>query len=426
LRSFDALKPSEWEPPLIVAIGMGTGLQCLSTLALEWIGAAEVLAGGGRHLEMFPNHAGEKLFLKSPLSDVLEQIGKISKRRRVAVLCSGDPLFFGMGRTLAGRFGRERLLIIPNVTSVQTLCARICQSWDSIDSVSFHGVKGGAGIERILDTLARGRSAAVITDPGHKPEWIARELMKANQSECRLIIGEDLGTPSERIRWFSASDATVEEFSPLNVVLVQRAESVVKPGRSERTEMVFGFGEDAFEREAGMITKMEIRAVVLASLQLEQGQVLWDLGAATGSVSVEAARIARLERVFAVEVSPSRYSKLLQNLEKFGASEVEAVCARASEAIGAFPDPDRVFIGGSGDDLQAILEVVAQRLRPGGRVVQTVVLLQTFQKVRAFWKDRGFEMSVVQLQVNRSVSTGEDLRLEALNPVFIVSAWKSE
>jgi len=173
-----------------------------------------------------------------------------------------------------------------------------------------------------------------------------------------------------------------------------------------------------------MITKMEVRAVALASLQPGPGQTLWDIGAATGSVSIEAARMARLNRVFAVEKNPSRYSSLLRNLERFGVSGVQAVCARASEAIGAFPDPDRVFIGGSGDDLDMVLESVAQRLLPGGRVVQTVVLLQTLEKVSAFWKDRDFEVSIVQLQVNRSVPTGSGLRLEALNPVFIVSAWR--
>lgn len=407
---------------MIAAIGMGTGPQCLGTLVLEWIGAAQILAGSGRHLELFPDHAGEKLSLKSPLSESLEEIGRISKTKRTAVLCSGDPLFFGIGRTLADRFGRERLVVIPNVTSVQTLCARVCESWDSIEAVSFHGLKGGAGIGSLLDILDRGRKAAVITDPEHKPQWLARELIKSGQSECRLIIGENLGTPSERVGSFSPSDAAETEFSPLNVILIQPA---VKTDKRDKSGRIFGFDEEAFERQAGMITKMEVRAVVLASLQLGQGQVFWDLGAATGSVSVEAARIARLKRVLAVEKNPSRYFKLLQNLEKFGASKVEAVCARASEAIGAFPDPDRVFIGGSGNDLDAILEAVARRLLPDGRVVQTVVLLQTLEKVSAFWKDRDFKVSIVQLQVSRSVPTGKDLRLEALNPVFVVSAWRS-
>lgn len=405
---------------------MGIGPQCLGALALEWIDAAQILAGGGRHLELFPDHTGEKIPFRSPLSESVEEIGRISITKRVAVLCSGDPLFFGIGKTLADRFGKERLVTVPNVTSVQTLCARICESWDSVDAVSFHGLKGRTGMECVLEILRRGRKAAVITDPEHKPQWIARELMESGQSECRLIVGEDLGTPSERVRSFSPPDAACEEFSPLNVILIQHEEAVVDHDKRDKPGRVFGFVEEAFEREAGMITKMEVRAVVLALLQLAHGQVLWDLGAATGSVSVEAARIAHLKRVFAVERNAVRYSKLLRNLEKFGASEVEAVCASASEVIGALPAPDRVFIGGSGDDLESILDSVAQRLLPGGRVVQTAVLLKTLEKVSSFWKDRNFEVSVVQLQVNRSVATGEDLRLEALNPVFILSAWRGE
>jgi precorrin-6Y C5,15-methyltransferase (decarboxylating) len=404
---------------------MGAGRQWLGALAIEWIDEAQILAGGRRHLELFPNHSGMKLSLKSPLAESIEEIGRLSNTKRVAVLCSGDPLFFGIGRTLADRFGRERLVVIPNVTSVQSLCARICESLDEVDAVSFHGRKGEAGIERVLDILHRGRKAAVMTDPEHKPKWIARELIESNQGECKLIIGEDLGTSSERVRSFSPSDAAGEEFSPLNVILVKPGASIVRAGKTDKPEMVFGFGEEAFEREAGMITKLEVRAVVLALLQLGCGQVLWDLGAATGSVSVEAARIARLRRVFAIERNPSRYSKLSRNLEKFGASEVEAVCAAASEAIGALPAPDRVFIGGSGDDLETILEAVAQRLLPGGRIVQTAVLLQTLEKVSTFWRNKNFEVSIVQLQVSRSVPTGKDLRFEALNPVFIVSAWRS-
>ena len=189
------LKPKDWKPPLIAAIGMGTGPQCLGTLALEWISAAQILAGGSRHLELFPEYAGEKLPLKSPLSESLEEIARISATKRIAVLCSGDPMFFGIGSTLADKFGRERLVVVPNITSVQALCARICESLDKIDTVSFHGRKGETGIGRVLDSLAGGRKVAVITDPEHKPQWIARELARSPYSECRLIIGEDLGAP---------------------------------------------------------------------------------------------------------------------------------------------------------------------------------------------------------------------------------------
>ncbi len=454
---FVRLKPGEWKPPLIAAIGMGTGLHCLGALALEWIGASQMLAGGSRHLELFPDYAGRKLVLKSPLSERLEEIDRASKTERVAVLCSGDPMFFGIGTTLSDRFGRERLLAIPNITSVQALCARVCESRDEIGTVSFHGRKDGRGIGQVIDILARGGKAAVLTDPVHTPQWIAAQLIDSGYPKCVLIIGEDLGAPSERVRSFSPSDAAGEQFSPLNVVLVKPCEPGEQPLHRRGTECteeetnkfklkaesivlvkpcgpaaiagdgpgrIFGFDEEAFEREAGMITKMEVRAVALALLQLGPGQVLWDLGAATGSVSIEAARIARLDRVFAVERNESRYAGLLKNLEKFGTRGVKAVCAKASEAVGSFDDPDRVFIGGSGDDLGTILETVAHRLLPGGRVVQTAVLLQTVEKANAFWKNAGFEVSMVQLQVNRSVRTGKDVRLEALNPVFILSAWR--
>ena len=421
-----SIGPNEWKPPLIAAIGMGIGAQCLGASAAGWIGASQILAGGARHLELISGYAGEKLPLRPPLSERLDEIGRASKTKRVAVLCSGDPLFFGIGKTLAEKFGKERILVIPNITSVQALCARVRESWDSIGTVSFHGRKAEPGIGRLIDTLSHGGKVAVITDPGHTPQWIASELIKSGLSECRLIIGEDLGTATEKVRAFSPSDAAVAEFSPLNVILVHPAEPGAGPDGEDEPRWIFGYNEDAFEREAGMITKLEVRAVALASLRLAPGQVLWDIGAATGSVSIEAGRIARLGGIFAVESNESRYSKLLKNLDKFGAHRVRAFCARASEAIGAFPDPDRVFIGGSGDDLETILDAVSRRLLPGGRVVQTAVLFQTLEKVSAFWKNRGFEISVVQIQVNRSASTGNDLRLDALNPVFIISAWPKD
>jgi len=418
------LKPGDWKPPLIVAIGMGTGVQCLGASAVEWIGASQVLAGGARHLELFPDYAGGKLALKSPMSQSLEEIDRASRTKRTAVLCSGDPMFFGIGATLAAKFGKERLLIIPNITSVQALCAKACESREKIVTVSFHGRGDNSGLGRLIAAIAGGGKVGVITDPVHTPRWIARELIDSGHSGCRLIVGEDLGAPSERVRSFSPSEAVGEEFSPLNVILLLPAKTAADSDEADRPGWIFGFGEDAFEREAGMITKMEVRAVVLASLQLGPGQVLWDIGAATGSVSIEAARIADLDRVFAVERNEARYSHLLKNLEKFGARGVRALRAKASEAIASFADPDRVFIGGSGDDLDTILETVAKKLRPGGRVVQTIVMIETLQKVSAFWKAVGFDVSMVQLQVNRSVRTGNDLRLEPLNPVFIVSAWR--
>jgi precorrin-6Y C5,15-methyltransferase (decarboxylating) len=388
---------------------------------MEWIAKAQVLAGARRHLESFADHAGERLLFKSPLLESIEEIAILSQTRRIAVICSGDPLFFGIAKTLARRLGSQNLVVIPNVTSIQMLCAASCQSWDLADTVSFHGAMDAWGVEGIVKIVQKGRKAAVLTDPKHSPQSIARGLIGPGLPACRIVVGEDLGTPSERVRTFSPSQlADCKDISPLNVLLIVPEEHAA--AREEGSRRIFGFSEEAFEREAGMITKMEVRAAVLATLSLEDGQVLWDLGAATGSVSIEAARIARLKQVFAIEKDPSRFARLVQNIEKFQAFRVKPLCAKASEAIGEIASPDRVFIGGGGSDLGEILKGVHKRLKDNGLVVQTAVLLQTMEQAARFWKEHAFRVSIVQLQVNRSVPTGNDVRLEALNPVFILSA----
>jgi precorrin-6Y C5,15-methyltransferase (decarboxylating) len=185
----------------------------------------------------------------------------------------------------------------------------------------------------------------------------------------------------------------------------------------------FGLPDSAFDHEAGMITKMEVRAVVLAHLQLKPGLVLWDLGAGSGSVGIEAARLTRLKHVVAVERNVRRHEALVQNVKNLGCPEIQVLCGQAREMIDRLPDPDRVFIGGSGGELRELLQQVAHRLRGDGRVVQTVVSLETLETVISFWRNKPFEISITQLQVNRSAPISQSLRFEALNPVFIVSAW---
>jgi precorrin-6Y C5,15-methyltransferase (decarboxylating) len=380
-----------------------------------------VLVGGRRHLDLFPEHPGEKVPLESPLSEAVELIGRISRNRRMAVLASGDPLFFGIGGRLSQAFGKERLFFIPNVTSLQVLCARICRPWGDVEAVSMHGRPGAAPIGDIVEKLKRGGKIAVFTDPSHTPAWIAGMLVRSGAPGCEFVVAEDLGGPCEKVSLLPLSEAAAGKFSGLNLVLILPVPRSPADQKSEQVE-IFGFKESEFAHEAGLITKMEVRAVALALLRLGPGQILWDIGAGTGSVSIEASRIAPLGRVFAVEKNESRHAMLLENLEKFGATGIEAVCGGAPEALEGLPDPDRVFIGGSGEALDEILDEVCGRILPGGVVVQTVVLLETLERVRRFWNRSGWEVSVTQLQVSRSVPTGKDLRLEALNPVFIVSS----
>lgn len=415
-----------WQVPAIVVVGIGMGKLDLSARASCWIDRAEVLVGGRRQLYEFGEHRGEKIILGSPLDHMLEKIDQVSQSRRTLVLASGDPLFFGIGRRLGEVLGKERLLVLPNVTAMQYLFARLAEPWDDVKIVSLHGRGKAMKPGDWLNLLLRHKKIGLYTDPQYTPARVARELLQLGIQDRVLVVGENLGQDGENIREMPLSEARRLDFSRLNIVLIRPAEnSSVSTALAGQNLTTFGMSEASFQHQAGLITKMEIRAIVLASLQLRPDLVLWDLGAASGSVSIEAARIVPLRKVVAVERNKDRYQDLVENLTRFGCAEIESICADASDVLQRLPDPDRVFIGGAGGDLVAILSRAAEKLRVGGRIVQTVVTLDTLEAVRQFWREKSFDVTVAQVQINRSAPILNTIRLEALNPVFIVTASRS-
>ncbi len=372
----------------------------------------------------------------------LHALDQVSAQKRTAVLASGDPFFFGIGRRLVRALGRERVIAFPNITSVQALFAKLGEGWEEVSVISLHGGARSSSSADWLRVVESSSRVVLFTDPQHHPGWIAQQLLGAGMAERTLIVAEDLGLPTERITRLSLEEAGSRSFSPLNLVVVTaedpvNVERAFQPAAKAGTAgwkacststageslPVFGLPESAFEHEAGMITKMEVRAVVLAHLQLKPGLTMWDLGAGSGSVSIEAARLAPLKRVIAVEKNRKRFEALQQNVKDLGGPELQAIHGSAGEVIDRLPDPDRVFIGGSGAELRALLPRVAERMRPGGRVVQTAVTLDTIETARSFWRGKPFEIAITQLQVNRSAAISESLRFEALNPIFIVTVW---
>lgn len=433
------LRPDDWAPPCVVLVGMGMRVGDIPAAALPWIERAEVLAGGARHLDWFASHPGEKLPLKGPLNAWLDAVGAISRERRTAVLASGDPFFFGIGRRLAERLGKDHLVTFPNITSVQVLFARLNEPWEDVKVLSLHGRGAAVGDPRWLLQFRLHPRFVCFTDPQHTPNWIARQLLENGMEDRVMVVGEDLGTSSERIHRLSPREAATGSFSSLNLVAVlDERKDAPRQGTPEETasssvdlegdaalpRTVLGLPESAFRHQAGLITKMEVRAVALAALQLEPGLVLWDLGAGSGSVSIEASRLVSLRCVAAVEKDPHRYRDLQENIERLCGSPIQAFHGRSSELLGRLPDPDRVFIGGSGGDLPEVFDHLLRRMRAGGRLVLTAVTLDTLEAVRAFWGDKDYELEIIQLQVSRSAPIGKTLRLEALNPVFVISVWK--
>jgi precorrin-6Y C5,15-methyltransferase (decarboxylating) len=187
-----------------------------------------------------------------------------------------------------------------------------------------------------------------------------------------------------------------------------------------------GLPEAALEHEAGLITKAEVRAVVLAKLQLLPGLILWDVGAGCGSVGLEASLLLPGGRVFAVEQQPERARQIMTNKSRFGAGNMEVICGSAPDCLVDLPRPDRVFIGGGGRGLARILEAVLTHLRPRGRVVVTATLLTTLHTASDILQSRGWEAEICQVQVSRSRNLGSSAYLQALNPVWIIAASPEE
>lgn len=397
----------------IYLIGAGIeGWEGFGRKALEIIAKSEVLLGHRRHLDIFPDYQGEKRELQG-LPEILEFLRTTDKR--VAVLASGDPNFFGVARFLLRNLPKERIEIFPNVTSVQYAFARIKEPWDDAIFVSVHG----RGLKGAVDRIVAAEKVAVLTDETNTPAAIAAELMARGADGYTVWLCENLGMTDEKFTRTDVKGLTEIAASALNIVIFIK---VWEPTLQQYP--LIGIEDDEFASVKKLITKQEVRAVTLAKLRLQDDLVMWDIGAGSGSVSIEASNLAPNGRLFAVEKNPQSLVHLRENLKKFVARNVQLVEAYAPEGLEELPDPDRVFIGGSGGNLEEIVELVDKRLKPDGVIVLNAVTLDTLTKAVEFFDDHGYQVEVVCINVAKTRNLTEYRMFEAMNPVYIISAWK--
>jgi len=403
-------------------VGWGMSPEDLTPKVREILRQAQVLVGGRRLLGYFPDPPAQKILLGKDPAEVLGQLPALAAEKRVVVLASGDPNFYGVAPLVVKLLGPDNVVIHPNVTAVQAACARLKISWQDAVVVSLHG----RGLEPLAAALGRAEKLIIYTDPEHTPGAIARFLLARGRGRARLCVLEDLGGPKERLTWLTPAEAQRRDFSPLNLVVVLDQEAGKQEPPAAGTSLHLGLPEAALAHEAGLVTKSEVRAVVLAKLALLPGQVLWDVGAGCGSVALEASLLLPGGQIFAVERDPARAAQIRANREKFGVSNLEVVCGQAPECLSALPNPQRVFVGGGGRHLGGILQEVRARLAPGGKVVLTAALLESLETARRLLTNAGWQVEVVHLQVSRSRPLGEGAYFQALNPVWIITGRKSE
>lgn len=352
------MTPDNW----LTVIGLGEeGLDALSPAARTIINTAEVLVGGKRHLEMVPQcKAIERLTWRSPLSDTIVEISKHAGRR-VTVLATGDPMWFGIGVTLARSFGRKALTVIPAPGAFSLSASRMGWPLADVQCLTVHG----RPLSLIHLHMRPGARLLVLSENGQTPAAIAAALVTRGYGPSRLTVLEHMGGSNEAIRATTAEDWNDEHCADLNTIAI---ECQVGVGGSVLSRLA-GLPDDVFEHD-GQLTKREVRASTLAVLSPQPGQNLWDVGAGAGSIAIEWMRAGGCATAF--ERNPNRAALIAHNAEALGVPELSIVLG---DAPGTFEDvlkPDAIFIGG-GLSFPGLANACWDALECGGRIVANTV-----------------------------------------------------
>ncbi|MFM7229440.1 MAG: precorrin-6y C5,15-methyltransferase (decarboxylating) subunit CbiE [Cyanobacteriota bacterium] len=408
------------EPPIEV-LGIGAdGLDGLTAAQWQLLQTADPVAVSPRLLtELQQRLPGPSLLSTREPGPLLQALAAARRQgRRPLVLASGDPLWFGIGRRLAERFGAEALRVQPAASALQLAFARLARPWQDATWVSLHG----RDEEALLAALARRPTALVVlTDAGAGGPTPVRQLLQTQglSAAYELWLMERLGHPDER-RWLlEAQDPLPPDLDPLHLLLLlARPPAPPEPAALPR----FGLDDGLWLQHGdhpGLMTKREVRIQLLADLDLPDRGVLWDLGAGTGSVGLEALRLSPGLALWAVERRSGGADLIRANAERLGLQPAAVLEGEALALLPQLPDPDRVLIGG-GRDRPRLLHEVLQRLKPGGVVVLPLATLEPLAGLRPLLDTAGLQISLTQLQISRGVPLAEGTRLAPLNPVLVL------
>ena len=398
---------------MITVVGTGTG----APVPLEAVAGAELVVGGRRHLDAVRLPETAERIVLGPLAPALDAMEEyVGKDRRVVVLASGDPGFFGIVRALSERFGAERLDVRPGVSSVATAFARLGLTWDDAVVVSAHGRD-----PRTAVNVCRAHpKVAVLTGPGAGPAELGAALARTAPGRV-LVVASALGSDEEGLQRVSPAEAAGRDWgTAVSVVLCLDETRALGPVRTLAGAAVrpsgWALDEDAFAHRDSMITKFEVRALALARLGPRPGDLVWDVGSGSGSVAVECARLGAA--VSAVEKAPDGVERIHANAGAHGV-DVHVVHGTAPDALDQLDDPDAVFVGGGGRELPDIVRACARRARR--TVVVAMAALDRVPAVRTALTGAGFDCDGVLLQSSRLAPLpGDVTRLAATNPVFLL------
>ena len=387
----------------VTLIGCGCGMESLTVEAAVAVEQAELLIGADRLLA--PWQGTTPCLEAVRAKDIAAAIENHSEKE-ICVLFSGDSGFYSGAGTLFSQLEGEAPVLLPGISSLQVLSARLKEPWQDWKLCSAHGKDCDP-----TAAVCEGKPVFFLTGGKLGPAELCAHLKEDGLGFLRAVTGENMGTPAEQIRLGSVEEFADQSFAPLSVLLVRPA-----PRCPRKCP---GFPDGAFLREDGIpMTKQEVRSVILAKLNPGPEETCWDIGTGTGSVAVELAMQAK--RVFSVERDDKALALAERNRRQFGAWNLRLIHGTAPDALNGLPAPDAAFIGGSSGNLRGIVQAICAA-NPNARICVSAVTLETLQEATPALKDLGFETEVLQLSVSRSRRAGDLTMMTAQNPVFLIT-----
>ncbi len=394
----------------LTIVGIGEdGLDGLSDLTKSLIANAEVVFGGERHLRLVRGmNLAEQRRWQSPIETSIEEVARLRGRKRVCVLASGDPFHYGIGATLARRIPAAEMLVVTSPSSFSLAAARMGWPLQDVTTLSLHG----RPIELVLPHLHPGRKILALTSDETEPARISGLLTEAGFGRSAVTVLDALGGPHEKVRTTLAQSFDFENISPLNVVAID----ILADENARIVPLTPGLPDDWFDHD-GQITKREIRALTLSALSPRRGELLWDIGAGSGSVGIEWMLSDPSLSAIAIEADPARSARIADNAALMGVPGLTIRVGRAPQVLEKLDQPDAIFIGGGGTE-DGVVDAAIAALKPGGRLVANAVTLEMEALLALLHQQMGG--SLTRIQIARAEPLGT---MSGWRPAMPVTQW---
>jgi precorrin-6B C5,15-methyltransferase / cobalt-precorrin-6B C5,C15-methyltransferase len=410
---------------MIYIIGISDdGLEGLSSAAVAKLNQADLIVGPASFIEKAASFSAKKEVAGSDLEKLATMLDKQSGKE-IVVLAGGDPLFYGTARFLCDRLGKDRFEVVPHVSTMQLAFARVKESWEEAYLTNL----ATQPIDRVIERIRTAEKIGLFTSEQITPAILAENLVQLGIDYFTIYVCENLGSPDERVTRGTPAEIARQRFGSLNVMILVRKPGVPDKPTNLVRRRLFGNPDEMFlqsKPKRGLLTSSEVRAIALSEMELSPESIVWDVGAGSGSVAVEAASIADKGHVYAVEMDAEDYGMLVENTQRFGVRNLTPVLGQAPQAWSKLPDPDVIFVGGTGRMVTELVEAAWPRMRASGRLLANVASMESVVALQDLIREKlKSEPMLWMIQVSRANPQFDRLRLESANPTFLIKAIKA-